>query len=184
MSLSLSTAAVCFIACHAGPADHFSTFSQELVQKGYKVQIYAAGPALKKLQDREIKEVISFSLDNSSEEEVAIEIAKKCANAAVVITDVGHPFDITLQKVLASYAPKTVRLAYYDNPEPYVPGGYSAVAVKVMQAAEKILCANAKLAVAPIYQEPSLEIDLPFEKRIGLGYYPVSQGEKIAKRRS
>ena len=183
MSLSVSAAAVCFIACHGGPADHFSTFAEDLVNKGYKVQIYATGPALKKFQDRKIEIVTSFSLENISEEEVAAELAKRCSDADVIITDVGHIFDIPLQQALKDQASKSLRLAYYDNPESYVPGGYSAVAAKVMLAAQGALFANANLVKTPLYQAPSQEICLPFEKRIGLGYYPISQAEKIAKRR-
>lgn len=182
MSLSVSAAAVCFIACHGGPADHFSTFAEDLASKGYKVQIYATGPALKKFQDR-IEIVTPFSLENISEEEAATKLAQECSGADVIITDVGHVFDVPLQQALKSQASKSLRLAYYDNPEGYVPGGYSAVAAKVMLAAQGVLFANANLVKTPLYQAPSQEVCLPPEKRIGLGYYPISQAEKIAKRR-
>jgi hypothetical protein len=102
----------------------------------------------------------------------------------VIITDVGHVFDITLQKTLGNHVPKALRLAYYDNPESYVPGGYSAVAAKVMMAAQGVLFANGNLSKTPIYQAPSEEIPLTPERRIGIGYYPVSQAENIAKRRT
>ncbi len=176
MSLSLSTA-ICLIACHGGPADHFSTFAEHLVKKGYDIKIYATGPALKKIQDRKL-EVTSFSLENGSEEGAAIMLAEKCANAAVVMTDVGHAFDIPLQQALRAHAPQVMRLAYYDNPEPYVPGGYSAIAAKVMSVAHRVLFANANLA-----QENAFFEGLPAENKIGVGYYPIDQAEKIAKRR-
>jgi hypothetical protein len=182
--LPTPTSTVCFVACHGGPADHFSTFAEDLVRKGHKVQIYAAGPALKKFQDRHIEVVTPFSLENISEEAAAIQVAKECVEANVVITDVGHTFDIPLQKALADHASKALRLAYYDNPEAYVPGGYSSVAAKVMLAAQGVLFANINLAKAPIYQAPFEEVMLVPERRIGLGYYPMSQAEKIAKRRS
>jgi hypothetical protein len=184
MSLSILPTVVCFIACHGGPADHFSTFAEDLVNKGYKVQIYATGPALKKFQDRRIEIVTPFSLENISEEEAAASLAKKCSSANVIITDVGHTFDVPLQQALKSQSSKSLRLAYYDNPEGYVPGGYSAVAAKVMLAAQGVLFANANLVKTPLYQTPSQEIPLALEKRIGLGYYPISQAEKIAKRRT
>lgn len=183
MSLSISAAVVCFIACHGGPADHFSTFAEDLVKRGYKVQIYATGPALKRFQDRRIEVVTPFSLEDISEEEAAIELAKRCSHANVIITDVGHMFDIPLQKALKSQASKSLRLAYYDNPESYVPGGYSAVAAKVMLAAQGVLFANANLVKTPLYEAPSQEVHLAPEKRIGLGYYPILQAEKIAERR-
>ena len=145
----LTTDTICFIAYDGGPSDHFSTFTEDLVRNGHKVQIYASGPALEKFQDQNIENVIPFSLEDVSEEQMAINLAKQCAKAAVVITDVGHVFDINLQRVLASQAPKTLRLAYYDNPESYVPGGDSSVAAKVMLLAHGV----ANLAKTTIYKD-------------------------------
>ena len=51
-------------------------------------------------------------------------------------------------------------------------------------AAQGVLFANGNLSKTPIYQAPTEEIPLAPEKRMGIGYYPVSQAEKIAKRRT
>lgn len=184
--MSLSVAAICLIACHGGPAEHFATFAENLVREGYEVQVYASGPALKKFQDRNIQVAMPFAIDNLSTQaqaDLATQIAKSCSKASVVLTDLGHSFDITLQKALAEEAPRVLRLTYYDNPEPYVPGGYSNTAAEVMIAAQKVLFANANLRKASIYQEPNKEIKLPLKNRIGIGYYPVNQAEKIVMRR-
>lgn len=169
----LMSASVCFVACHGGPADHFAVFAEHLIQKGYQVEVYASGPATEKLSSRGIK-AIAF---DTTEPEAAETLAKKCAQFSVVITDVGHQFDLDLQQALKQHALKTVRLAYYDNPESFVPGGYSSLAEKVMLAADQALFANARLV-----QE--IKIELPVERRIGLGYYPVEQPERIASKRA
>jgi hypothetical protein len=182
----LLATAICLIACHGGPADHFATFAEKLVDDGYEVQVYASGPALKKFKDHNIKVLMPFNLDNlstSQEAELASQIAKSCSKALVVLTDVGHTFDITLQKALAVEAPDVVRLAYYDNAEPFVPGGYSSVAADVMLAAQKVLFANANLESDSLYQQTNVETKLSFKERVGLGYYPLAQAEKTAARR-
>jgi hypothetical protein len=97
---------------------------------------------------------------------------------------VGHEFDVALQKALQSEASRSLRLAYYDNPEAYVPGGYSSVAAKVMHVAQGVLFANANLVKAPLYQAPPQEICLARQNRIALGYYPINQATKIAARRA
>lgn len=186
MSFSASAAAVCFIACHGNPADHFATFAESLSRDIGAIEVYASGPALKKFQERGI-EVKPFSIDKISPEEedvLAEQIAKACSTASVIITDVGHAFDIKVQKALARQAAHVPRFAYYDNPESYVPGGHSAVAAKVMLAANGVLFANSNLAKAPIFQEPGKEIDFENRKKVGIGYYPINQAEKIAKRRA
>jgi hypothetical protein len=186
MSFSASAAAVCFIACHGGPADHFATFAEHLPKEVGAVEIYASGPALKKFQERGIS-AMAFSMDQMSpekEDALAQQIAKACSQAKVVITDVGHPFDVKVQKALDLQAKNVYRFAYYDNPEAYVPGGYSEVAAKVMQAAQGILFANSNLTQAPLFQSPGQEIDFGNRKKVGIGYYPIHQAEKIAKRRT
>lgn len=174
---------ICFIACHGGSADHYVTFAEELTRAGYQVEVFASLQVLKKFEDRNIQVIESFNADAPSED-LADRIAGKCAHASAVITDVGHSFDATLQRALASKAPQALRIAYYDNPEPFVPGGYSATAALVMAAAQRVLFANANLQNTPVYKAEGEEIALPFEQRIGLGYYPTSQAEGLAKRRS
>lgn len=184
MAITLPTIAVCFIACHGGAANHFAVYAKDLESKGHSVEIYATGPALKQFQEYHIEEVYEFSLENARSEDVANEIAARCQKASTVITDIGHSFDIVLQKALASIAPKVERIAYYDNPEPYVPGGYSDIASQVMQYADKVLFANANLVDTPIYQAPSKEVPLSYDNKIGLGYYPLQQAQEISKNRA
>lgn len=186
MPFSTLAAAVCFVVCHGGPADHFATFTENL-SKNDQIEIYASGPALKKLQERGIPVQVPFSLEGIShaEEDVLAEkIAKACSAAKIVITDVGHSFDIKVQQALERLAINVSRFAYYDNPEPYVPGGYSEVAAQVMQVAQGILFASSNLAEASIFQTTDKEIDFGSRKKIGIGYYPINQSEKIAKRRT
>lgn len=183
----ISTATICLIACHGGPADHFATFAESLPKNVGIIEIYASGAALNKFQERRIEVKKSFSTDQISLEEediLAKEIATACAAASVVITDVGHRFDVKIQKALSQYAPHVLRLAYYDNPESYVPGGYSAVAAEVMLVADSILFANANLTVNSIFQEPGNEIDFGSRKKVGIGYYPIKKAEEIAQRRA
>ncbi|WP_213157591.1 hypothetical protein [Parachlamydia sp. AcF125] len=187
MSVSIPVATICFISCHGAPADHFATYAKVLTEQQFDVQIHAAtGAALDKLRARGIAVKSSFDLKNLNSEEkdnLAKEIAKVCSTASLVLTDVGDEFDIKIQKALATYAAKVPRLAYYDNPEPLVPGNYSSIAAEVMRAAEGILFANEALAHAKIYSKKNEEIDFAGKPRLGIGYYPISQAEKVAEQR-
>lgn len=185
---SLLQAAICFLACHAGPAEHFATFAQEISNDGKQVEIYASGPAKAKFESRGVAVMRPFDLDRMTDQEqtlLAEQIAKECATSSAIITDVGHPFGIKVHAALKRFAPHARRFTYYDNPEPYVPGGYSSVASRVMKASEcPILFANANLACEIIYQEPGKAIDFGNQDRIGIGYYPIEAAEKIAQRRA
>lgn len=182
---ALIPAAICFIASHGGPADHFATFVENLPKGMGPVEIYASGPALKKFQERKIAVKEAFSLDQISsdqEDALAESIAKACS-AAIIITDVGHPFSIKVHKALERNN-HTRHWVYYDNPEDLVEGGYSAVAARVILASRgKVLFANAHLANTPIFESPGKEIDFGSHEKVGIGYYPVEQADKIAKRR-
>lgn len=178
--------AVYLIACHGGPADHFATFAEQLSKEKVLVKVYASGPALSKFEQRGIKVAFPFCVEgiSSKEEDVLAEqIAKTCSLASVVITDLGHTFDIKLQKALADHAGSVTRFAYYENPESYVPGGYSVRAAAVIQEAQGVLFANANLAETSVFEAPGKVINLTNQKRIGIGYYPIDQAEKIIQRR-
>lgn len=183
---SISSAVVCLIACHGGPADHFATYAEILSKNGYEVQIYATGDALKKFKARGINVKNTFSLENLAPKEedlLAQEIAKTCSKASVILTDIGHRFDIKIQKALSVHATKVPRFAYYDNPEPFVPGGYSSIAAQVISAAESVLFANANLAHDKIFDGEKKDINFEGKKRFGIGYYPVEQAKMIAEKR-
>ncbi len=184
--ISMSVTVVCLIACDGGPADHFASYAEVLTKQGCDVQIHATGPALKKFKERDVTVKSSFSLDNlTSEEEdhLAQELAEACSIASIVIIDIGHAFDIKIQKALKSRSKRIPCLVYYDNPEPFVPGGYSSTAAEVMGAAEGVLFANEALAKAKIYSAFGKEIDFTHKNRFGIGYYPVNEAEKIAEKR-
>lgn len=180
---------ILLIACDLGPAVHFAAHAEELTKKGYKVEIYAAEPASKKFEQCHTKVNYPFKLYGRSSEqqnELAEGIAERCPEGSIVITDVGHPFDVALQKALLQRALKgkeITRFVYCDNPENFVPGGYSSTAAKVIKLAQGVFFANANLANDKIYSEPGKEIDLTDKKCRGIGYYPVDQAKVIAEKR-
>ena len=158
---------------------------EALNEKGYRTAIIATGPALKKFDERKLKIDLSFNVEGLDEEDsidLAKNIANHCKEAFCVITDAAHPFDPLLQEQLKRK--NIVTLAGYDNPEPYVPGGYSEVAAKVMKLADGVLFSNANLSNEEIFEAPSQLIELPKEKRYGIGYYPLAQAEKLIHKRS
>lgn len=169
---------VCFIACHGGSSDHFAVYAEALEKNGCDVHIYAEEGMSKKFK----KVQQNFSL-KGDQDALAAQIAKTCATAAVVFTDVGDTFCEKMQKALALHASKVKRIAYYDNPENYVPGGYSVKAANTIKAAPEVAFANESLVKATLYYEPNKAIDLTSKIAHGIGYYPVNKAEEIAQRR-
>ncbi|MBM3184408.1 MAG: hypothetical protein FJZ64_03790, partial [Chlamydiae bacterium] len=165
---------VYLITCHAGPSTHFAAFANDLREKGYQVEILASGPGFKSLSPLGATDFnpSHFDLgDLGIQEKIAITVAGSLKPDGVLITDVGHPLMGKIQETVARNLPNVKRLAYYDNPEPFVPG-YSETAEKVMKVAEKVLFLNAKLV-----KDPTLS--LPQEKRIAIGYYPLEFSQKL-----
>jgi hypothetical protein len=75
-------------------------------------------------------------------------------------------------------------LVYYDNPESYVPGGYSREACEAISEATGVIFANAKLAEEGILSEPDKKMDLRGKKVIPLGYSPIiEKADSLNKRR-
>ncbi len=186
MFLSNLLGIICLVVCDGGPGDHFATFAEKMIEEGHDVHVFSSNNALKKFQDRNIVVQTTFNLNaltSLEQDSLAVEIAKACSHAALVLTDVGNRFDVKVQNTLKAITPSVRRFAYYDNPEPFVPGGYSVIAAEVMSIAQRVLFANANLAKENIFSNLGETIDLDESKRIGIGYYPIQNAEKIAKSR-
>lgn len=172
---------VSFIVHHAGAAEHFSAFAKRLLEAGYPVDFWATGIALKKLTDWGFEVKHPFTLDQLTSEglhQLAETISKACAQT-FVFTDVGHSFDLVLHRVFRSN--RLMSMPYYENPEPFVPGGYSEMFGKVMDFAERVGLGNSNLAEQPLYSAPGQQIFFDEQvMRYGIGYYPVGDAEKIA----
>jgi hypothetical protein len=170
---------ICCIACHGNSADHFATFAQALSKEGISVQAFASGPALKRFQDRSVN-VIEFSKDPKCIDGEVARIVEACSTALAVIVDVGDPACIKFMRQLSERDIR--RIAYYDNPESFVPGGYSTVASQVIECADTILSANSELT--RFESSPGCPISLKDKWVIGLGYYPIEKAEGIKKLRT
>ncbi len=184
---------ICFVACHPASSSHFADFFYELTKQGHvRCKMIATEKAAEVLKKRDIAFQDFFSekksknlkdLSNEEQDELAAAVAHLCRHAKCVITDLGQEFSAKVQSKLAERYPSIVRIAYYDNPESFVPGGYSQTAAKVLQKAQVIFFANAKLAEGAIYSEPSCAIDVMGKQRFGIGYANLNDSEEILKNR-
>ena len=185
MSL-VATAAICFIACHGGPADYFATFSKNLNLENRIVDIYASGPAADKFKQRNISVTESFNADNLSSIELDA-LAKKIAGLyRKVVIDPAHPNNIKLVEAISKYSKDTVISVLYDNPEPWVPGEYSTTANTLIShpAVKEVWFVNANLAKEGVIQKKLGEpMDLSNKKLVPMGCYSVEQAEAMGEKR-
>ncbi|CAF1252508.1 unnamed protein product [Rotaria sordida] len=196
-NVTSTTSLICFIVCDGGPAGHFAAFATNLfVQNELQIIIYATGPALTKLKDLHLPngiQLLSFTIDDfnrEQQEQVAIQLIDNCLKqgAHSIIIDIGNKFDGIFQSVSSkrNLPSDMIRFwCYYDNPEPYVPGGYSIKAEETIKASQYILFANINLAKTDsiIYSLPEKKIDLINKIVQGIGYYPVTEVEKLLQQR-
>ncbi|CAF2645700.1 unnamed protein product [Rotaria sp. Silwood2] len=192
-----STSLVCFIVCDGGPAAHFAAFATNLFhQNELQIIIYATGPALTKLKDSHLPndiQLLSFSIENfdhEQQEQVATQLIDNCLKQGTrtIIVDIGNKFDRIFQAVSSKRnIPNDIIhfWCYYDNPEPYVPGGYSIKTEETIKSSQYILFANINLAKSNsiIYSLPEKRIDLTNKIVEGIGYYPVIEVEKLLQQR-
>lgn len=181
---TLASITICCVVCHGGPADHFATFIPELQKMGAHVHVHATPAVIGKFKGLNLEiDTLNLSDRSLSEKDIARNLAKKCSKVSVLLTDLGNSFDISLQEAFKEYNPQVKRLVYYDNPESYVPGGYSDIANKTMQLADRVLFSNVNLARSPIYINQEKESSIPFTSRYGIGYYPTARAEEIKMNR-
>lgn len=188
---------ICFIVHDGGPAAHFSTYATNLVtQHEFQVHIYATGPALVRLNNTHLPndiQLISFIIhdyDCEQQEQVARQLIDNCLkqNARTIIIDSGNKFAAIVQNISSKENLLSIEYpfwCYYDNPESYVPGGYSIKTEETIKASKYILFANINLAKtdANIYSSLEKQIDLSNKIIQGIGYYPITETEKLQQQR-
>lgn len=148
-------AIVYFFCCHGAAAPHFATFSDVLKNEGIETHIVATGEAAKYLS----KAKVAY--------EERLDIPQDCN---LLITDGGSSASEAIQKKTQAKSPHVKRAVYYENPESFVPGGYSEAMSKVIPIASYVLFANANLAT-----DPTFPIDLAQKNVVGLGYSNLPQ---------
>ncbi len=175
MASSLS-ATIVFVACNAAPAEHFSAPIQQFPSA---IVCAATGPADDKFRERKV--IPNIVVDIQKEEQALDAIMKVAKTAKIVITDVGNRFSSKVHERLMSEAPEVARVAWYENPERFVPG-YSPVAEEVMKKVQYVWFSNANLEKGPIYshEEPLKEVDFTGITRVGIGNFPLQQAEHVA----
>jgi len=172
------TTSICFVVCNFGPAAHFSEFIPALTSEGREVKVFASERVYEKMAD------CGFDVERFSETESEAErVATLTSMAQVIITDLGKTFSTTLHRKLQSLcADDTKRIAYWDNPESFVPGGYSEESAQTIALANYVVTAT-HLSSPPCFAKDT-PIDLSEKEVSSLGYFPIEQGERIAKQRA
>lgn len=138
---------IALVTAHPGPANHFAHFVKEI---GRSVQVFAADSVTHKFETS-----VKIDPTNTSYLLQALE------DYDIVMTDLADDW-VHLHEQLQEHCPHIKRIVYYDNPEAFVPGGYSETANKIMQCAQIVLIAN-----------KNLRIDTHSCKPHYLGYYPI-----------
>ncbi len=156
---------LCFIVCHTSAAQHFAEFARILSENQISYTVITEEQQ-KPYFDAYNISTIPFSHDLDS-------VLSVCKNAQIIITDVGCSFHIALHEKLSESGHKN-HFAYYDNPESFVPGNYSQVAQKVMQAASGVLFANETFV-------KECPFSLEGKALYGIGYYTWMKKKEIIR---
>lgn len=179
MTAILTTSTIYFVACNAGPAAHFIDFANVL-SDDRTVHFFAAGQALVKCREESALTskftVVPFEIEN--EKELMQEIARKVGPSHIIITECGHQLMASIHHQLSELKLLT-HLAYYDNPEKFVPGGYSTTTRKVVEAAQGIIYGNFTLLSDGIEEFEGAKIDLQDKEIYGIGYYPIHKSTEM-----
>jgi len=135
---------VCFVTEHPNPANHFEKFVQVCEERGISCKVITGKNVSDKFAQIKSKVVVidPASLQN---EELLTQLEQEMTSQSIVFTDIANKRWVALHQKLSEKHPSIKRAVYYDNPEGYVPGGYSKLAAKVIDKAQIILFANKSL---------------------------------------
>ncbi len=182
---------ICFLACHPASTPFVQEAQSWCNNNSIQSEVYARDTAYERLQGK-VQELKSFAQSYSTEtldklgdrvlHEAAVEVAYSISKKfQAVICDVGSPFTSRVFEILSEKSPEIVRISFYDNPERYVPGGYSETAKKTLEKSHLILFANKNLSEGQILSTPNTEIELDTIERAGIGFSTLPQQIKTIK---
>jgi hypothetical protein len=152
---------VTFLVCHIGPAEHFAYFAKVLSDSSIPIRIISG--------ENEERVFSSKGIPTIPYKDDLEYLALLCQDASCIITDVGFEKHEKLHRRFSAH-PR--HFAYYDNPESFVPGGYSETAAKIIKTASGILFANADFATHPICFPEGIPIPYEGKNIHGIGFYP------------
>ena len=173
---------VAFVAMHSLPAEHFLIFQSLLAKNSIPTRMIVGGVAKKALGSR-LPDVDMDVWEGKEIKEFSNEVAKSCEFANIIFVGIGHQFaGHFLEAITELYGSLKRVILYYENPEVYVPGGYSDLAQSAVTLGrpEEVLFANKNLAKKGVSVCKGLER----VRKIGLGYYPMHDVEVLKKLRA
>jgi hypothetical protein len=157
---------VYFLTSHPNSSNHFVEFIEAMQQEGIECGVIPTDNVKSKFTNVRI-------LDPSEIKGPAIVVADYAFQNLEALFTKWHHTNPDIELAL-----------YYDNPEKFVPGGYSEDFAKVAKVADTILFANANLVSSGIEKAPNEKIDLEGKKKMGIGYYPTKEAKEIIKKRA
>lgn len=155
---------VCFLTAHPGPANHFVEYAKVYEERGVPYHILSGDTTAEKFTCAGLK--VSVLTDE-----------EHLKDAQMVIFDTSQ---VERAASIKERFPGVKRVLYYDNPDAYVPGGYSESIAKAAKVADAILFANTNFISKPIFSSVDTPIDLQAIERMATGYFPLQEAEKIA----
>ncbi len=173
---------VAFVAMHSLPAEHFAIFEAILVKNSIPVRMIVGGVAKKALGSR-LPDVDMDIWSDLGVKEFSAEVASVCEFANIILVGIGHQFaGHFLEAITNRYGDSKRVILYYENPEVFVPGGYSELAQAAVTLGKpaEILFANRNLAASDVDVCQGID-DV---RKIGLGYYPMQEIETLRKLRA
>lgn len=165
-----------FFAFSPNSAKHFRAFSQALAEQGVSSELFFANQVGLSLQEKEHQFSEEEGLDALQQ------IVENFPEISSIVTDFAHPLAKDVHQVFYTQKPDVLRCVYYDNPETYVPGGYSEHFEEICQGpVQKILFANANLLEKSIGGKENKPMDLSVKNRCSIGFYPLDMLHSIER---
>ncbi len=168
----LTGLSVCFFSCHPAPANQFIDLSTIAKEAGATCVYIAGGESSYKILSPHSKDTHFFSID-SELDLTASKIADLISTCDILITDLPNPFTQLVVSNLKGRASAVKLVGYYDNPETFVPGGYSKQVGKVVQYLDAIFFRNGLHEAMPIFSELGCAMDLDAVKKVGIYYSSI-----------
>lgn len=146
---------VAFFSASPNSSQHFHEFTRALEERGISC--------------------LTFNVEDDVEK-----IAKQYPEIDEIVTEISLPESKRIHEVFFKLRPDVKRAAYYDNPESFVPGGYSQGVSSMLEGpVQEILFANHNHIKEALFSEEAQKIDTSHVIKRAIGYYPLKKVQEI-----
>ena len=170
---------ILFLSHHLNVASHFNQYAKVLQKHEIPYKVIT-DTSVSEQYETDLKDVIYIDIETFD----LNELKESINDNDTIISGSNSPYWKDLYQLLSIEKPYIKKYVYYDNPERFVPGGYSEKAEEIFSFCEGIIFSNTNHVISGVENKNGKLISNDAHLKYGTGYYPLHIANLIKDKRT